>query len=188
MWIVDSLTKSYQNFHTLIINELQKKKISVSKLPTLETRFTRPAPCCRKPWHSSSRRPPFQAPMPHLSALGGKKYQQSMFILIKNVLLRAFKVFLQFGFFVVIDMIHSTHRVTDSVLAVVNCHGQSIYYNKHVAKKGGPVKDIPLFVFFALKTGFRTCRVTLVLSQLKIYYSITKNKLTSTTNNNKLCI
>lgn len=127
-----------------------------------------------------------------------------MFILIKNVLLRTFKVFLQFGFFVVIDMIHSTHRVTDSVLAVVNCHGQSrnlalgegewvntcksIYYNKHIAKKGGSVKDIPLFVFFALKTGFWTCRVTLVLSQLKIYYSITKNKLTSTTNNNKLCI
>ena len=56
----------------------------------------------------------------------GEKYQQSMFILIKNVLLRAFfKVFLQFRFFVVIDMIPSTHRVTDSVLAVVNCHGQS---------------------------------------------------------------
>ena len=48
-----------------------------------------------------------------------------MFILIKNVLLRAFKVFLQFGFFVVINMIPSTHRVTDSVLAVVNCPGQS---------------------------------------------------------------
>ena len=62
-------------------------------------------------------------------------------------------------------MIPSTHRVTDSVLAVVNCHGQSrnlawgrwgggvnpcksIHYNKHIAKKGGPVKDIPLFVFF----------------------------------------
>ena len=87
-----------------------------------------------------------------------------MFILIKNVLLRAFKVFLQFGFFVVIDMIHSTHRVTDSVLAVVNCHGQSrnlalgggelvnpcksIYYDKHIAKKGESVKDMPLFVFF----------------------------------------
>ena len=84
-------------------------------------------------------------------------------------------------------MIPSTHRVTDSVLAVVNCHVQSrnhalgggvnpcksTYYNKHVAKKGGSVNDIPLFVFFALKTGFRTCRVTLVLSQLKIYYSIT---------------
>lgn len=124
-----------------------------------------------------------------------------MFILIKNILLRAFKVFLQFGFFVVIDMIPSTHRDTDSVLAVVNCHGQSrnlvrglvntcksIYYDKHIAKKGESVKDIPLFVFFVLKTGFRTCRVTIVLSQLKIYYSITKNKLTSTTNNNKLCI
>ena len=84
-----------------------------------------------------------------------------MFILIKNILLRAFKVFLQFGFFVVIDMIPSTHRVTDSVLAVVNCHGQSrnlvwggvsagksIYYDKHIAKKGESVKDMPLFVFF----------------------------------------
>ena len=59
-------------------------------------------------------------------------------------------------------MIPSTHRVTDSVLAVVNCHVQSrnhalgggvnpcksTYYNKHVAKKGGSVNDIPLFVFF----------------------------------------
>lgn len=59
-------------------------------------------------------------------------------------------------------MIPSTHRITASVLAVVDCHGQSrnlawgvwvntcksIYCDKHIAKKGESVKDIPLFVFF----------------------------------------
>lgn len=65
-------------------------------------------------------------------------------------------------------MIPSTHRVTDSVLAVVNCHGQSrnlacgggvnpcksIHYNKHIAKKGKSANGISLFVFFCSQERF----------------------------------
>lgn len=114
-----------------------------------------------------------------------------------------FRVFLQFRFFVVIDMIPSTHRVTDSVLAVVNCHGQSrnlalrggvvktcksVYYNKHIAKKGESANDLPLFVFFCPQDR---------LSDLQGYSSVVptenilfqnKKQINFNDKNNKLCI
>ena len=76
------------------------------------------------------------------------------------------------------------YKVTDSVLAVVNCHGQScdlalggggtrcksISYNIHRGKKANRRTACLFPFFFALKNDFRTCRAALLLSQLKTIF------------------